>query len=154
YGGDLDLLDGTGGISLPITDDEKMEFGANIDFRSGGLHVFFQGVHQEVAGLERNGYETEVAWRFGLPPKLAASGKQLFTFVQPVFRFSMLDNDFGPVPLFVAPSTFWDWKKYDFGVRMGIIQGVDVTAEYTVNDITASRPVDLDEFLTTLRFRF
>jgi hypothetical protein len=86
--------------------------------------------------------------------KYSASGKQLFTFIQPVVRISVLDNDFKGSPLFVAPSTFWDWKKYDVGVRIGIIQGVDATVEYSFHDITASRPVDEDEFLTTLRLRF
>jgi hypothetical protein len=154
YGGDLDLLDGTGGIGLPIRGNDKIEYGANVDFRWGGFHVFFQGGRQEIAELVRDGVEVEVLFRFSLPAKFATGGKQLFTFLQPVFRFSNLDNDFGPVPGFVAPSLFWDWKKYDFGVRMGIIQGVDLTLEYSTHDITASLPVEQDEFLTTLRFRF
>ena len=156
YGGDLDLLDGTGGIGLPIDPDDrdKIEYGGNAEFRYGGLRVFAQGVHQEMAGLKRNGFEVEAAWRFTLPLAYATAGKQLFTFLTPAVRISTLDNDFGPVPFFVAPSTFWDWKKYDFGARLGIVQGLDLTVEYSIHDITASLPINVDEFLTTLRFRF
>jgi hypothetical protein len=154
YGGDLDLLDGTGGIGLPIHGDDKQEYGGNVQFRYDGLQVFFQGVHQEMAGLPRTGYEVEIAYRAGLPLKYSTSGKQLFTFIQPCVRISVLNNDFGPVPLFVAPSTFWDWRKYDVGVRLGIIQGIDLTAEYAFHDIKSSKPVNEDEFLTTLRFRY
>jgi hypothetical protein len=153
YGGDLDLLDGAFGASLPIDGNDKEEYGLNAEFHRRGLRLFFQGIHQEMAGLGRHGYEVEAAWRFLLPVVFAASGKQLFTFVQPVVRFSMLDNDFTN-PLFLAPSTFWDWKKYDFGVRAGIIQGVDLTIEYSTHDIDSATPVDEDELLTTLRFRF
>jgi hypothetical protein len=153
YGGDLDLLDGTGGIGLPISGRDKEEYGGNVEARYKGLHIFFQGVHQEVAGLERTGYEIETAFKASLPPVLATNGKQVFTFIQPVARFSIIDNDIPINPLFVAPSVFWDWKKYDFGVRIGIVQGVDLTAEYTINEITAPLDIELDEFLTTLRFR-
>lgn len=154
YGGDLDLLDGVGGIGLPIQGNDKKEYGANVAARLGKVKTFFQGVHQEMAGLKRDGYEVEVAWTAPLPLKYSTGGKQLFTFIQPIFRFSMLNNDFGPVKGFVAPSLFWDWKKYDIGARFGIVSGVDLTLEYTIHDITASLPVNEDEFLTTLRLRF
>ena len=154
YGGDLDLLDGTAGIGLPIQGNDKQEFGGNAEFRWGPLRAFFQGVHQELAGLERDGYEMEILFRASLPLAYSAGGKQLFTFLQPVVRISFIDNHFRADPRFVAPSTQWDWKKYDVGVRIGIIQGVDFTAEYSFNDITAARPVNIDEFLSTLRVRF
>lgn len=154
YGGDLDLLDGTGGIGLPIKGNEKWEFGANIEARYPQFHAFVQLVRQEVAGLKRNGYEVEFLWRSELPPKFAARGKQLFTFVQPVVRISILDNRFAGQPLFVAPSTFWDWRKLDIGVRLGLIQRVDFTAEYSIHDIKNAGPkLSPNEFLTTLRFR-
>ena len=154
YGGDLDLLDGVGGISLPIHGRQKKEYGANIEGRFHHFNVFFQGVHQELAGSNRKGYEVETLYLASLPLKFSTGGKQLFTFVQPIFRFSMIDNDFGPVLQFVAPSMFWDWKKYDLGVRLGIISGVDWTLEYSTHDITAVLPVNIDEFLATLRVRF
>lgn len=154
YGGDLDLLDGTGGITLPISGNKKKEYGGNAEFHWSGLRIFAQGVHQELAGLKRDGFEVEGAWRISLPLKFATGGKQLFTFLQPVVRFSVIDNKFKGSPLFVAPSTFWDWKKYDLGLRMGIFQGIDITAEYSFHDITASSQVNEDEFLTSLRARF
>jgi hypothetical protein len=154
YGGDLDLLDGTGGIGLPIRGNEKSEYGANIEARIGNLHAFAQIVQQEAAGLKRNGIELELAWRAELPPKFAASGKQLFTFVQPVVRISLIDNHFKGSPLFVAPSTFWDWKKFDLGARLGLIQRIDFTAEYSIHDIENVGPkLSPNEFLATLRFR-
>jgi hypothetical protein len=154
YGGDLDLLDGTGGISLAIHGDKKIEYGANAEFRVSHLKVFSQTVHQELAGLKRTGFEVETAFRLSLPLRYAAGGKQLFTSLQPVFRFSILSNDFKGPSTFVAPSTFWDWKKFDFGLRMGIIQGADLTIEYARHRIRSAKPVDEDEFLTTLRYRF
>jgi len=154
YGGDLDLLDGTGGIGLPIKGKDKIEYGGNAEFHWSGLRIFAQGVHQELAGLKRDGFEVEGLLRISLPLKFAAGGKHLFTFLQPIARFSIIDNKFKASPLFVAPSTFWDWKKYDLGVRIGIIQGIDVTAEYSFHDITASSEVSEDEFLTSLRARF
>jgi hypothetical protein len=154
YGGDLDLLDGTGGIGLPVRGNDKQEFGGNVAGQWGRFRAFFQGVHQEIAGLERNGYELEALFFASLPLKYSAGGKQLFTFIQPVVRISFIDNDFRADPQFVAPSVQWDWKKYDIGLRFGIIQGVDLTAEYSFHDVTAARPVNVDEFLTTMRVRF
>src|SRR5262249_16401137 len=90
YGGDLDFLHGTGGISLPIHGRSKKEAGANLDVRRDAMHLWVQFVHQDMAGLKRNGFEAEILYRFGLPVKYAVDGKQLFTFVQPTFRFSLL----------------------------------------------------------------
>ncbi len=78
----------------------------------------------------------------------------MLTRLQPVVRYSRLDNDFTAPKGFVVPSAVWDWQKWDLGVRATIRQGVDLTLEYTVNDLGASRPIDHDEFLTTLRLRF
>jgi hypothetical protein len=155
YGGDLDLLDGTGGIGLPIKGNDKKEYGGNVDFRKAGLHAFGQYVHQEVAGLKRNGLEVEALYRFSQPAVFATGGKQLFTSLQPVFRYSQIDNLFVGPRIFMAPSMFWDWKKYDVGVRLGVVQGVDVTAEYAINRIkTAVSTLSENEFLSTLRARF
>jgi hypothetical protein len=155
YGGDLDLLDGTGGISLPIHGRRKKEVGGNLEAHFGPSQIFVQYVHQELAGLKRAGFEIEGAWRMNLPLRFAAGGKQLFTFVQPVFRLSLLENDFTGSPLFVAPSVFWDWRKIDLGIRLGVIQHVDLTTEYSFHKIKTSGPDrSLNEFLTTLRVRF
>lgn len=155
YGGDLDLLDGDLGIGLPVRGNQKIEYGGSADFHWTRWNAFGQVVYQELAGLDRIGYEVEIASKFSLPLKYSSGGKQLFTYLQPVVRFSYLDNRFQGNPLYPAPSTFWDWAKADFGVRLGIITGVDLTAEFSYNDLDKAGPnLTLNEFLTTLRLRF
>lgn len=153
YGGDLDILSAAG-FDLPVEGRRKTEWGANFDARFGPVLLFAQAVHQEVAGLERDGYEAEIALRFDFPPALAIRGSQLFTFIQPVARWSFIDNDFRGPPQFPAPSFWWDWTKYDVGVRLGIVRGVDLTLEYTRNDVEARVPFELDEALATLHVGF
>jgi hypothetical protein len=70
-----------------------------------------------------------------------------------VVRVSIIDN------LFVAPVTYpdlsvaWDWRKYDVGLRMGLLRDVDLTVEYSRHDMIVPRVGTLhpDEFLVTLR---
>lgn len=151
YEGDLDLLDGAG-VSLPIEGDDRREWGFNADVQAGNLGVFLQYVHEEAASLPRTGLEIELG--YGIETGDRGDPTALFTVVEPVLRFSRLDNDFRAPPGFVAPSLFWDWTKIDVGVRLGIIQGIDVTFEYALHDIEASKDIGHDEFLATLRFRF
>ena len=49
----------------------------------------------------------------------------------------------------------WEWSKRDYGVRMGIVEGVDLTLEFADNEMTLANgnKVSNDELLTTLRFR-
>ena len=152
YEGDLDLLDGTGGISLPISGDRRTEYGANLDAQVGGLGVFVQIVREEAAALPRTGFEVEAGYRVvrGDP----ADPNALFTGIEPIVRYSRIDNDFTAPSNFVAPSVMWDWAKLDLGVRLTIRKGLDLTAEYAFHDITAARTIKHDEFLTTLRLRF
>jgi hypothetical protein len=152
YEGDLDLLDGAGGISLPISGDERTEYGFNLDSQVGNLGVFMQWVSEEAASLPRSGVEVEAGYKFifGDP----ADPNDLFTTLQPVVRYSRLDNDFTGPREFVAPSVLWDWVIWNFGARVGIRPGLDLTVEYAYHDIKAARKVVHDEFLTTLRFRF
>jgi hypothetical protein len=151
YEGDLDLLDGAG-ESLPIDGDERREWGFNADIIAGGLGIFFQYVDEEAASLPRTGLELEIG--YGIDTGDRADPGALFTVVEPVFRYSRLDNDFTAPFGFVAPSVFWDWTKIDLGVRIRLIQGADLTIEYSLHDIEASKEIGHDEFLTTLRFRF
>lgn len=158
YGGDLDLLDGPGTIRpLPITDDDKQEFGGNLWLYLGGLSFFGQYVDQELAGLPRTGIEGELAWRFELPLVWAVGDRQLFTFLAPAVRYSKLDNDFRGRPGIPnpAPSLTWDWEKIDAGLRLGIFSGVDVTVEYEDNRFILGNGSkrENNEFLTTLRWR-
>ena len=151
YEGDLDLLDGAGGISLPIEGDRREEYGANLDVRLGGFSAFAQVVREESAGLPRLGFEVEAAWRIDLGDP--ADPADLFPTLQPAIRFSRLENDFTAPPGFVAPSFAWDWDKLDLGVRVTIVKRLDLTLEYSINDIAASRPIRHDEALATLRLR-
>lgn len=156
YGGDLDVLNGPApGFGLPIVGNDKSEIGLNVRLHWDNLTVFGQWVDQEVAGLDRLGYEAEVAWRFDLPLVWAVGGKQLFPSVQPVVRYSRLEPEFeGGSPRFPAPSLRWEWDKVDYGVRVVVVDGVDVTAEFADNTFVR-QGVDesADEVLVTLRFR-
>jgi hypothetical protein len=152
YEGDLDILDGAGGLSLPLAGDEREEYGANLDLRFGGLSLFGQLVKEEAAGLPRLGLEVEAGYRFVLGD--LADGSDLFPAIQPAVRFSRLENDFTAPRGFVAPSFAWDWDKLDIGVRVTILRRLDLTLEYSFHDIAASRTIRHDEFLATLRVAF
>jgi len=151
YEGDLDILDGVGGISLPIEGDRREEYGANLDARLGGFSAFAQFVSEESAGLKRRGFEVEAGWRLVLGD--LADPASLFPAIQPAIRFSRLDNDFSAPPTFVAPSFAWDWDKWDFGLRVTIVKHLDLTLEYAYNDVAASRKIRYGEALATLRLK-
>ncbi len=152
YEGDLDILDGAGGLPLPISGDDREEYGANLDVRWGGFSLFGQVVKEEVAGLPRTGFEVEAGYRLVLGD--LADPNDLFPQVQPAVRFSRLENDFAAPRGFVAPSFAWDWDKLDIGLRVTIIRRLDLTLEYSYHDIAASRPINHDEALATLRVVF
>jgi len=162
YGGDLELLRGplatatSAPFSLPISGDDKEEVGANLWFYFDGFTAFGQYVDQEVAGMDRKGYEGEIAWRFDLPLAWAIGGRQLFPSIQPAIRYSVLEPEFaGPSTLYPASSMRWEWTKLDYGLRLGIIQGVDLTIEFADNEMTLANgtKVSADELLSTLRWR-
>jgi hypothetical protein len=152
YEGDLDILDGAGGLSLPISGDDREEYGLNLDARWGGLTLFAQLVKEEAAGLPRTGFEVEAGYRIQLGDLADAS--DLFPAIQPAVRFSRLDNDFAAPRGFVAPSFAWDWDKLDLGLRITIVRRLDLTLEYSYHDIAASREIQHDEALATLRLAF
>lgn len=160
YGGDLDLLDGPfgesgAGAGLPIRGDKKTEVGANLWLYWDGLSLFGQYVDQELAGMDRTGWEVEAAWRFELPLVWAAGGRQLFPSVQPAVRYSELEPEFvggGPFP---GPSVRWPWTKLDLGLRIGIVGTSDLTIELADHEMTLAdgRTIGYDELLATLRLR-
>ncbi len=152
YEGDLDLLDGAGGLSLPISGDRMERYGGNLDVRFGGFTAWGQVVHERLAGLPRTGFEVEAGWRVVLGDLADAS--DLFPAIQPVVRWSRLVNDFQAPRGFVAPSFAWDWDKLDAGLRVTIVKRVDLTLEYSFHDVAASRAVRHDEALATLRVQF
>lgn len=154
YEGDLDLLKGAG-IPLPFRGDSKEEYGVNAEARVGGLHAFVQYVHQDIAELVRKGYEAELGYRLKLNGLFALGDTPVLYWVEPAFRYSTIDNRFRPPSNFVAPSMGWDWRKYDIGLRVGIVSGVDITAEYARHDmILLAKTLHPDEMLVTLRAGF
>jgi hypothetical protein len=152
YEGDLDLLNGAGDRSLPISGDQREEYGLDLDTRVGGFSLFAQLVKEESARLPRLGIEVEAGYRFALGD-LADPG-DLFPQIQPAVRWSRLENDFTAPRGFVAPSFAWDWDKLDLGLRVTIIRRVDLTLEYSFHDVAASREILHDEALATLRLTF
>jgi hypothetical protein len=156
YGGDLDLLLGPGNLfPFPIEGRRKEEVGANLWVYWGGFSFFGQYVDQEVAGLERVGWEAEVAWSFDLPLRWALAERQLFPSVAPAVRYSFLDPRFEAPLVTPSPSLSWEWSKLDAGVRLGIVPGIDLTVEYARNHfiLRDGRAVANDELLTSLRWR-
>lgn len=156
YGGDLDLLNGPGGPSpLPIRGDGKEETGGNLWLYWEGLTFFGQYVDQEMAGLGRTGMEGEIAWRLELPLVWAVGGRQLFPSIAPAVRYSEIDNDFRNVAPTPAPSFAWDWRKLDYGLRLGVVPGVDLTLEYADHRFILGNgtPAGNNEALATLRWK-
>lgn len=151
YEGDLDILNGFG-VSLELDGNERREWGANVELAVHELGVFLQYIDEESASLPRTGFELEIGYSIitGDPGDPGA----LFAVIEPVLRYSYLDNDFTAPPGFVAPSVAWDWTKNDVGVRLAIMQNIDLTMEYAFHDITAKQQIDHNEFLSTLHWRF
>ncbi len=153
YEGDLEMLRGAG-IPLAYVGRRKEEHGANLQARLAGLRFFGQYVWQELAGLKREGFEVEVAYRFVLNGLFASGDSPVVNWIQPAVRYSSIDDTFAGPKTFVAPSFFWDWTKLDAGLRVGIVRGVDITVEYARNEMTllTGRKMHPDEGLATLRF--
>ncbi|MEO8383511.1 MAG: hypothetical protein ABI779_27890 [Acidobacteriota bacterium] len=155
YGGDLDLLrldgqdPGLPGIvprGLPLEGRTKSEYGARVYAEWHEATLIAQFTQQTLAGLDRHGLEIEAGYRIPLSLGPIES-------IQPAARYSSIDNDFGPVPGFPAPTIWWDWAKYDAGVRVGLKRGLDVTLEYSQHHIDSRFPLKLQEALVTVRWR-
>jgi hypothetical protein len=154
YEGDLDILRGVA-FPLPFSGNDKHETGANLEGRIAGLRVFAQYVDQEIASLPRSGFEVEAAYIISLNGLFAYKDASVGNWIQPVFRYSSVSTDWETPREFPGQSVGWDWKKYDFGLRVGIVTGVDLTAEYAlVKGIGRTRTFRPDEFLLTLRAAF
>jgi len=157
YGGDLDLLALTpdevpelpGRVGLATSGNRKWEAGANVEGRWENLHVFLQYVYQSIAGLERHGFEFELAYRYRLGGVFTLADAPVLNWVQPDFRFSRIESCFDNASGFPSPSVSWDWFKYDLGVRVGVVRGVDLTVEYAFNETV--RDLTPNELLVTLR---
>jgi hypothetical protein len=156
YGGDLDLIDDVpAGTTGWIDGNDKTEAGVNLEARLGRLSAFGQYVRQDIAGLVRSGYEVEASYRFPTNGLFALGDQPWVNWIQPAVRVSRIANDFAAPAGYLAPSFAWDWAKYDFGVRVGIVRNVDLTVEYARNDMTTKKGVlHPDELLVTLRAGF
>ncbi len=156
YEGDLEMLRGAGGLPLEYVGRKREEHGANLQARLAGLRVFGQYVWQDLAGLKRQGYEAEVAYRIPLNGLFVSGDSPMVNWLQPAVRVSAIDNKFYGPSTFVAPSFFWDWTKLDAGFRVGIVRDVDVTFEYERSEMTlaSGRKLRLGEGLATVRFAF
>lgn len=155
YGAEIDLLDGPdgAGISLPVSGTRKEETGARVYTEWGGLTSTIQFTKQSVAGLHRQGEELEAGYRFGTSFGPSVGGESLLQSFQPVVRLSGLQNRFKGPKTFVAPSVWWNWVKFDYGVRIGFARNVDLTVERAKHNIAAPKKLDLSETLATLRIR-
>lgn len=148
FGGDLDLFElsdvpGAEQVSLPFSGDEKTESGINAWYSSGDFAVFSQYVKQDLAGLDRDGFEIELSYVFNLPVNIT-----------PVIRYSQLNNNFASPVGFPTPSLQWDWRKIDYAVNVDINDNLRLIVEYADNEIeTARGRINQDEFLVTLRWQ-
>ncbi len=157
YGAELKILQGPNGVFLPFDADDprKREWGVNVEARFGPVRFFGQAVKQDIAYLWRQGYEAELSWRIPLPGLFASGDQPVVNWIEPDVRVSYVDNLWENPAGYVAPSTGWNWIKYDFGARVGIVRGLDLTAEYARHDATTRRGfVHPDEWLVTLRAAF
>lgn len=152
YGGDLDLLDAMG-VRLPFSGDEKRETGVRLYGEWGGLAVVGQYVRQAIAELDRGGSELEIGWELPFSFGPLVRGEPLISSIQPAVRGSLMDNHFRGAREFPAPSVWWDWIKYDLGVRIGLFRRFDLTLERAFHEVESPVPLDMDETLVTFRAR-
>ena len=157
YGGDIDIIDEvlpTLPRTLPLRGDKKEEYGARVYGEWHNLTSTLQFTKQHIAGLNRQGYEAEVGYRFNVGFGPTFGGESLVQFIQPAARLSGITNRFrGSAALYPAPSIWWPWTKIDGGIRIGFAKGFDVTIEHAKHNIGAPVKLDLSETLVTLRWR-
>lgn len=154
YQGDLELLRGAG-IPLPFRGRDKSEGGVNVEARWKRLRTFGTYVTQEIAGLRRDGFELELALRFLLKGVFTSGDEPVLNWIDPVVRYSRIDNHFATPTDFVAPSVGLDRRKLDLGLRLGIVRGLDLTAEYSAQELlTGAEVLHPNEGLLVLRVAF
>lgn len=147
-GGDLDLFDlsefpGTEGVRLPFAGNDKTESGLTAWYYAGDFALFSQYVTQEVANLDRDGFEIELSYVFDSPITIT-----------PVIRYSELNNNFVSDPRFLTPSLQWDWRKIDYGINFDFTDNLRLIVEYTDNEVLrAGRFESQNELLITLRWQ-
>ncbi len=164
YGGDLDILTGPFPDGLPplfaptrpptLAGREKREYGANVWLYAGDFSLFGQYVDQKVANLPRKGYEVELHYEWEMP-FLELFGQQVFSYIAPAIRYSKLEPGYETAATYPAPSIKWPWEKYDYGIRVGLVNGLDLTLEK--NDSVfwrLGKKESEDEYLATFRYNW
>lgn len=142
---------------IKTSGDRRHEWGVNLQAKAGGLRLFGQWVDQDLAGASRYGVETEAAWIIPLPGLFLVGESPFGNWIQPSFRFSWIHNRFAAPIAYPRLSVIWPWKKYDFGLRIGLVRNVDLTAEYTFHQVfrSATLPnLPMKEVVVTLRTAF
>ena len=150
--GDLELLRGNGN-PLPFEGRDKSEAGLNLAARYERWRLDAQLVRQDIAKLVRKGFDAEVSALIRLPGLFLVGETPVGNWIRPVLRVSIIDNLFDAPVTYPALSVDWDWRKYDVGVRMGLLRDVDLTVEFSRHDMIVPTVGTLhpDEFLVTLR---
>jgi hypothetical protein len=153
YGGDLDLLQvvpselppGTilAPVGLPIDSESKNESGLTVWLYHNNFAWFSQYVDQDIAGLDRDGWEVEMSYLFNEVPLIAS--------ITPAFRYSKLRPDFTTSDPYPAMSVTWDWTKIDFGADFEVNDYVNVLIEHSTNTfVRKSKNETYGETLVTL----
>ncbi|MEO8500144.1 MAG: hypothetical protein ABI565_04460 [Vicinamibacteria bacterium] len=156
YPGELAVLKGAG-FPIATSGDQRHEWGVNLQAKLSGLRFFGQWLEQDLAGASRYGAEAEVAWIFPLSGLFLVGESPFGNWIQPTFRFSWLHNEFAAPRAYPRLAVQWPWKKYDFGLRLGLVRNVDLTAEYTFHQVfraTGLANLPMKEFVVTLRTGF
>lgn len=156
YPGELEVLAGAG-FPIPTSGDRRRDWGVNLQAEVSGLQLFAQWVDQDLAGVKRHGIEAEAAWTFELPGFFLVGESPFGNWVQASFRYSWIHNGFRAPIAYPRLAVHWPWKKYDFGLRLGLVRNVDLTAEYTLHEVfrNATLPnLPMGEFVLTLRAGF
>ena len=156
YGADLDVLDLSEvvpDLRLPISHEDKTETGLNLWWYGENSSVFAQYVSQDIAGLERDGWELEWAYAFGAGDALGESLN--LNSIVPVVRYSELTNDFVGPSVYPSPSLWWDWTKLDVGFALNFDGNISLTTEYAFTEfVRGGVDEDNNELLLTFEWRY
>lgn len=156
YGADLDILDVAEvvpDLGLPTTHRDKEESGLNFWWYGTNSSVFAQYVTQDLAGLERDGWEIELAYAIDTREAFGESG--WLHRIVPVLRYSELNNDFTGPSVYPSPSLWWDWTKLDIGFTLDFPHNLSLTTEYAIPTfVRAGVDEENNELLMTLTWRY
>ena len=145
-------------IPLPFEGRDKSEVGAQ---RRRPLRPVAARRADRAPGHRRRscarGSTPRLRCHLALPGLFLVGETPVGNWIRPVLRVSIIDNLFDAPVTYPALSVDWDWKKYDIGVRFGIVRDVDLTVEYLAprhDRAHGGRTLHPDEFLVTLRVGF